>query len=341
MVSGLCVYVFLSWLAVSRVDAGSGCNEAADDPGPWVSQLDMQKTEVSRGPQEGFELTLHLVGGDVASSSTESVELLVTGTLTASKQHLVLKKTGTRKGGIMEARTEESLPAGVLDLTVSLAEYNGNAHGPEVMRCTPQGQNFSCLRVQKALVTENQAQSPGQQGQQGQQGKQGQQQRSVQTPGEMHGMHGMGHMQGMHEQMQHAGHSRPGDASGASGLRQAMPMAPPLALGDVCMPGRSRCPGGSSCKAGVDGFRCQEPMFSGVKPESYTLTQSLRMALVGALALFLCLCTLGCFYRRRFRESRTFDELPKVMGKTNLDLPTLKPRKYIEASDSDEEYRTF
>ena len=139
--------------------------------------------------------------------------------------------------------TEESLPAGVLDLTVSLAEYNGNAHGPEVMRCTPQGQNFSCLRVQKALVTENQAQSPGQQG------KQGQQQRSVQTPGEMHGMHGMGHMQGMHEQMQHAGHSRPGDASGASGLRQAMPMAAPLALGDVCMPGRSRCPGGSSCKA--------------------------------------------------------------------------------------------
>ena len=39
----------------------------------------------------------------MASSSTESVELLVTGTLTASKQHLVLKKTGTRKGGIMEA----------------------------------------------------------------------------------------------------------------------------------------------------------------------------------------------------------------------------------------------
>ena len=52
--------------------------------------------------QEGFELTLHLVGGDVASSSTESVELLVTGTLTTSKQHLVLKKAGTRKGGIME-----------------------------------------------------------------------------------------------------------------------------------------------------------------------------------------------------------------------------------------------
>lgn len=151
--------------------------------------------------------------------------------------------------------TEESLPAELLDLTVTLAEYNGNAHGPELMRCTPQGQNFSCLRVQKALVTENQAQSPGQQGQQGQQGKQGQQgqqQRSVQTPGEIHGMHGMGHMQGMHEQMQHAGHAghaRPGDASGASGLRQAMPMAAPLALGDVCMPGRSRCPGGSYCKA--------------------------------------------------------------------------------------------
>ena len=49
-----------------------------------------------------MELTLHLVGGDVASSSTESVELLTVAT--SKQRHFVLKKVGARKGGIMEVR---------------------------------------------------------------------------------------------------------------------------------------------------------------------------------------------------------------------------------------------
>ena len=53
--------------------------------------------------QEGFELLVHLVGGDVASSSMESVELMISIPKKAVKQkHFVLTKAGTRKGGIME-----------------------------------------------------------------------------------------------------------------------------------------------------------------------------------------------------------------------------------------------
>lgn len=51
--------------------------------------------------QEGFKLMVHLVGGDVASSSMESVELMIS-IPEVKQKHFVLQKAGTRKGGIME-----------------------------------------------------------------------------------------------------------------------------------------------------------------------------------------------------------------------------------------------
>ena len=51
--------------------------------------------------QEGFELMVHLVGGDVASSSMESVELMIS-IPEVKQKHFVLQKAGTRKGGIMK-----------------------------------------------------------------------------------------------------------------------------------------------------------------------------------------------------------------------------------------------
>ena len=44
---------------------------------------------------------VHLVGGDVASSSMESVELMIS-IPEVKQKHFVLQKAGTRKGGIME-----------------------------------------------------------------------------------------------------------------------------------------------------------------------------------------------------------------------------------------------
>lgn len=316
---------------VAIVHAGSGCNEAVDDPGPWVSQLEMQQTE------EGFELMVHLVGGDVASSSMESVELMISLPKEAKQKHFVLQKAGTRKGGIMEIRTEERLlPEGTesMEMKVTLAEYNGNSHGPQNMRCSvrPQErQHYSCLSVEKAVAVGASTGTPAP--------VHGPMEGSEHMPsGHMHGgtggMGGMGHTGHMRGQMPHQS-SEPQSAT-----RQAMTAVMALHLGDACIPGHSRCAGGSECKASTMGFTCQDSS-PHLAAAAGSLTQSLRMALIGALALFLCLCLLGWFYRKHTRDPRTFDELPKVMGKTNLDLPTLKPRKYIEASDSDEEYRTF
>eukprot|EP00438_Fugacium_kawagutii_P021352 Skav231114 [mRNA] locus=scaffold2605:72817:78128:+ [translate_table: standard] len=260
----------------------------AKDPGPWVSQLDIQKTE------ERWEW---------------------------------------RRG------TEESLPSGELEMKLTLAEVNGNSHGPEVMRCTPQGPNFSCLRVEKTVAPPTKGSEASADAQ----------------PGSGHHMQHMQGMQGMAGGMAGGGMAGGGMAGGGmagggmaghmagkagqpdkpSASQVVRPMA--LALGEVCVPGGRQCASGTDCKAGVSGFTCQAKVFSAVTPGTLTLTQSLRMALIGALVLLLCLCVVGFLYRRR-AESRSFDELPKVMGKTNLDLP--RTRKY-EAFDSDEEYRTF
>eukprot|EP00434_Breviolum_minutum_P035602 symbB.v1.2.031516.t1/scaffold3666.1/size52310/2 len=321
MASWLFVSVCSSLVAI--VHAGSGCNEVIDDPGPWVSQLEMQQTE------EGFELMVHLVGGDVASSSMESVELMIS-IPEVKQKHFVLQKAGTRKGGIMEIRTEEKLlPKGTesMEMKVTLAEYNGNSHGPQNMRCSvrPQErQHYSCLSVEKAVSVGASTQAPAPMG-----GSE------HMASGHMHGTGGMGHMDGMNGGMGASGHMRgqmPHQSpEPQSATRQAMTAAMALHLGDACIPSHNS----------AKGFTCQERSLRLETAAPDSLISSLRMALTGVLALFLCLCLLGWFYRKHTRDLRTFDELPKVMGKTNLDLPTLKPRKYIEASDSDEEYRTF
>lgn len=332
MASWLFVSVCLSWVTI--IHAGSGCNEVIDDPGPWVSQLEMQQTE------EGFELMVHLVGGDVASSSMESVELMIS-IPEVKQKHFVLQKAGTRKGGIMKIRTEEKLlPKGTesMEMKVTLAEYNGNSHGPQNMRCSvrPQErQHYSCLSVEKAVSVGASTQTPAPMG-----GSE------HMASGHMHGgTGGMGHMDGMNGGIGASGHMRgqmPHQSpEPQSATRQAKTAAMALHLGDACIPSHNRCAGGSECKASAKGFTCQERSLRLETAAPDSLISSLRMALIGVLALFLCLCLLGWFYRKHTRDLRTFDELPKVMGKTNLDLPTLKPRKYIEASDSDEEYRTF
>ena len=242
---------------------------------------------------------MHLVGGDVASSSMESVELMISLPKVAKQKHFVLQKAGTRKGGIMEISnsittnfvftkgsrctdflnlsvhihlmsayveiahrpnvtldqgTEEKLlPEGTesMEMKVTLAEYNGNSHGPQNMRCSvrPQErQHYSCLSVEKAVAVGASTGTPAP--------EHGPREGSEHMPsGHMHGgtggMGGMGHMDGG---MGSSGHMRgqmPHQSSEPqSATRQAMTAAMALHLGDACIPGHSRCAGGSECKAG-------------------------------------------------------------------------------------------
>ncbi|CAE7737929.1 unnamed protein product [Symbiodinium sp. CCMP2456] len=90
----------MNWLAffalLEAALAGSGCNEVVQDLGPWIDSASVEKTE------EGFSLSLVLVGGDVAASSTESVELLIGRQAEGHTRHFVLPKAAARKGGILE-----------------------------------------------------------------------------------------------------------------------------------------------------------------------------------------------------------------------------------------------
>ncbi|CAK9052145.1 unnamed protein product [Durusdinium trenchii] len=336
--------VFLS-LLVATTRAGSGCNEAADDPGPWVSQLDIEKTE------EGFELQLHLVGGDVAASSTESVELTLS--TKDKRKSFVLMKHNALKGGILEIRTEEDLLSGqAFFVQATLAEYNGNSHGPETLACQVRPQEphrYSCLRVaepKKASEGPLPSASSGGQDQQMQMqgmhhGTAGSGHEHPMHQGEhMQGMHGMHGTKGMHGSGMRGSTSMRGTAAPTAsmmGAQQAPMAALPLSLGAVCTPGFGNCPAGSECKVYRREFTCQRPVAS-------TVAKGSRMVLVGGLVLFVFLGVVAWLFRQlRVRSGRSFGSLPKVVGKANMDLSTMRPKgpAYQEASDSDEDYRVF
>lgn len=141
------------------------------------------------------------------------------------------------------------LPKGTesMEMKVTLAEYNGNSHGPQNMRCSvrPQErQHYSCLSVEKAVSVGASTQTPAPMG-----GSE------HMASGHMHGgTGGMGHMDGMNGGIGASGHMRgqmPHQSpEPQSATRQAMTAAMALHLGDACIPSHNRCAGGSECKAG-------------------------------------------------------------------------------------------
>ncbi|CAE7256509.1 unnamed protein product [Symbiodinium necroappetens] len=209
--------------------AGSGCNEVVQDLGPWVDSASVEKTE------EGFSLSLVLVGGDVAASSTESVELLIGRQAEGHTRHFVLPKAAARKGGILEIRTEEDLLGGVGDgsfsMQATLAEVNGNNHGPESLSCRREAGRSTCRRTEKK--------SPAGVSPSSMAGEGGHMMR-----GSGAGMQGA---EGMHQGM----HQGPMPIPSQSPSQSSMPWTKPPR--GECHPNSAPCPAGSACKASGDG----------------------------------------------------------------------------------------
>ncbi|CAE7206923.1 unnamed protein product [Symbiodinium natans] len=340
----------LAWLLDAAL-GGSGCNEQVKDLGPWIGSVDVEKTE------EGYRVLLELLGGDVAASSTESVELLV-GREVGQTKHFVLPKAGARKGGVLELRTDEELLGGVGDsffMQATLAEYNGNNHGPESLSCRAGVLRHStCRRTEKDVAS-----PPSSLGTPGTTGP-----RPDHQPGQGgHMMRGAG--AGMHEGGQHmrsATHNMPHQGVPHQGMphqegmrhqeasQQAMVQQPPEAL-DECHPSSNPCKGGSACQVSRQGnYLCvkAEPQTSLRSFADPSTGHGFRMLVAGAL--FVCLsCLCGALFLHRFvapRGARNMESMPKVMGKVvDGNLSTVqtmtRSRAFENDSDSDDGLRVW
>ena len=168
--------------------------------------------------------------------------------------------------------TEEDLLSGqAFFVQATLAEYNGNSHGPETLACQVRPQEphrYSCLRVaepKKASEGPLPSASSGGQDQQMQMqgmhhGTAGSGHEHPMHQGEhMQGMHGMHGTKGMHGSGMRGSTSMRGTAAPTAsmmGAQQAPMAALPLSLGAVCTPGFGNCPAGSECKAGAAARPC-------------------------------------------------------------------------------------
>ncbi|OLP79070.1 hypothetical protein AK812_SmicGene40683 [Symbiodinium microadriaticum] len=313
--------------------AGSGCNEVVQDLGPWVDSASVEKTE------EGFSLSLVLVGGDVAASSTESVELLIGRQADGHTRHFVLPKAAARKGGILEIRTEEDLLGGVGDgsfsMQATLAEVNGNNHGPESLSCRREAGRSACRRTEKK--------SPAGVSPSSMAGEGG------------HMMRGSGagtqgadgpRREGMHQGMHQGPMPIPSQSPSQSSMLWTKPPR------GECHPNSAPCPAGSACKASGDGsYICVKAEGEKNLRRSFENPSSGHgFQMMVAAALFVCLsCLCGALFLHRFGRTpgaRNVDSVPKVMGKlADGNLSTVqtmtRSRAFENDSDSDDDLRVW
>jgi len=328
----------MNWLAffalLEAALAGSGCNEVVQDLGPWIDSASVEKTE------EGFSLSLVLVGGDVAASSTESVELLIGRQADGHTRHFVLPKAAARKGGILEIRTEEDLFGGVGDggsfsMQATLAEVNGNNHGPESLSCRSEGGRSTCRRTEKSPAVGSP--SPARAGEGG------------------HLMRGSGaSMQGAgpeHEGMHQRMHQGPNMPSQSQSQSQSMLWTKPPH--GECHPDSAPCRPGGACKASGDGsyicVKAAEPE-TNLRRRFENPSSGHGFQMMVAAALFVCLsCLCGALFLHRFGikpGARNVDSVPKVMGKiADGNLSTVqtmtRSRAFENDSDSDDDLRVW